>query len=75
MTDVGMRPQAVDTLRVGQENADIVQQRRLFQKRQVDIQFRMLSGQRQCLVGHRAAMHQEDMFQFVVLRIILVDDS
>lgn len=61
--------------RIGKEYADIVQHSSLFDKLQVQFQFRMATRHRQCLIGNGTAVGYQDTLQLIVLWIIFVYQS
>ena len=75
MTDVRVSAMTMNARSIRQEYTYVVKQSRFFQKLFVQLQFGMTVGNPKCLVGHRATMRQQDMFQFIVLRIIFINKS
>ena len=75
MTDIRESTETENILGVSLENADIVKHGSLLHELQVELQFRMFSGQLQSLVSHRTAMHKQNTLQFILFRIIFVNQS
>ena len=59
---------------IRQEDSDVMKQSRFLQKSFIQLQFRMTVGYPKRLVRHRTAMSEQYMFQFIVYRIIFIDD-
>ena len=75
MTDIWFGTKALDAGCVTTENADVVEHGGFFYKWTVCIQFGVLVNNGECLVCHTATMHHENVFQFVLLGVVFIDDG
>lgn len=75
MTNIGSIAKALNARSIAQENPYIMEHRGLLDKLKVDIKFRVGMGYGKSLVSHAAAMRQKYVAKFVILRVILVNDS
>jgi hypothetical protein len=63
---------AVDAGGMAPANADVVQHGRLFQKLNINRQFRVLSANAQTAVSHLTRVLQKQSVQVIVLRVVFV---
>lgn len=73
VTDVGFGAETVYARGVGEEDAYVMEHGGFFNKLTVGTEFGVVIHYAKCLVGYKTRMYHENVFEFILFRIILID--